>query len=63
MTNKNIPIYYFSKIKDYELRILVNIKQKLTTDIFDNWFNNEITLKDDEKLFLTELLTKRISFY
>jgi len=62
MTNKNIPIYYFSKIKDYELRSLVNIKQKLTTDIFDNWFNNEITLKDDEKLFLTELLTKEFHF-
>ncbi len=62
MTNKNIPIYYFSKIKDYELRSLVNIKQKLTTDIFDNWFNNEITLKDNENIFLTELLTKEFHF-
>ncbi|MCK5521494.1 MAG: hypothetical protein KAI83_00030 [Thiomargarita sp.] len=62
MTNKNLPIYYFSQIKEHELRSLVNIKQKLTTDIFDNWFNNEITLKDDEKLFLTELLTKEFHF-
>jgi hypothetical protein len=62
MTKEDIPIYYFSKIKDHELRQLVNIKQKFSTDIFDNWFNNQIIIKDNDIQFLTELLNKEFNF-
>ncbi|HHB93480.1 MAG TPA: hypothetical protein ENK59_09755, partial [Thioploca sp.] len=55
-------IYYFSKINDYELRKLVNIKQKFSANIFDDWFNKEITIKDNESKFLTELLNKEFNF-
>jgi hypothetical protein len=62
MTKEDIPIYYFSKIKDQELRQLVNIKPKFSTDIFDNWFNNQIIIKDNDIQFLTELLNKEFNF-
>ncbi|KHD08969.1 hypothetical protein PN36_09180 [Candidatus Thiomargarita nelsonii] len=62
MTKEDLPIYYFSKIKDQELRQLVNIKQKFSTDIFDNWFNNQIIIKDNDIQFLTELLNKEFNF-
>ena len=59
---EDIPVYYFSKIKDYELRKLVNIKQQFSNNIFDNWFNNPIIIKDSEIKFLTELLNKEFHF-
>ncbi|MEN8218247.1 MAG: hypothetical protein ABFS56_18135 [Pseudomonadota bacterium] len=62
MTKEDIPIYYFSQIKDHELRQLVNIKQKFSTDIFDNWFDNKIIIKDNDIQFLTELLNKEFNF-
>ncbi len=58
----DIPIYYFSKIKDKELRELVNIKQNFSLKIFDPWFNQTITIKDHEIKFLTELLDKEFHF-
>jgi hypothetical protein len=39
-------VYYFSKIRDHELRKLVKIKQKFLNAIFNDWFNNEIFLKE-----------------
>ena len=62
MKKEDIPIYYFSKIKDNELRQLVNIKQKFSTEIFDNWFNNKIIIKDNDIQFLTQLLNKEFNF-
>ncbi|RKZ76916.1 MAG: hypothetical protein DRQ57_02015 [Gammaproteobacteria bacterium] len=62
MIKEDIPVYYFSKIKDYELRKLVNIKQQFSNNIFDNWFNNPIIIKDSEIKFLTELLNKEFHF-
>ncbi|WP_069471753.1 hypothetical protein [Candidatus Marithrix sp. Canyon 246] len=59
---EDIPIYYFSKIKDRELRELVNIKQNFSLKIFDLWFNQTINLKDHEIKFLTELLDKEFNF-
>ena len=58
----NIPIYYFSKITDNELRKLVDIKQKFAVDVFANWFNKQIIVKESEIKFLTELLTKEFNF-
>ena len=62
MIKEDIPVYYFSKIKDDELRRLVNIKQKFSNHIFDNWFNNPIIIKESEIKFLTELLSKEFNF-
>ncbi len=62
MLKEDIPTYYFSKIRDYELRQLVNIKQKFSTDIFDNWFDNKQIIKDNDIQFLTELLNKEFNF-
>jgi len=59
---EDIPIYYFSKIKDKELRELVNIKQNFSLKIFDKWFNQTINLEDHEIKFLTELLDKEFNF-
>ncbi|EDN70333.1 hypothetical protein BGP_2213 [Beggiatoa sp. PS] len=59
---KDIPVYYFSKIKDDELRTLVKIKQKFSNPIFDNWFNYQIILKDNDIQFITELLNKEFYF-
>lgn len=62
MINADIPIYYFSKIKDIELRKVVHIKQKFSSDIFDKWFNKTIIITDDEIKFLTALLDKELNF-
>jgi len=62
MIKEDIPVYYFSRIKDDELRKLVNIKQKFSNHIFDNWFNNPIIIKESEIKFLTELLSKEFNF-
>ncbi len=62
MIKKDIPIYYFSEIRDNELRKLVDIKQKFSNDIFDNWFDKQIIVKDNETEFLTELLNKEFNF-
>lgn len=59
---QDIPIYYFSNIKDKELRELVNIKQNFSLQIFDEWFNQTINLQDHEIKFLTELLNKEFHF-
>jgi len=59
---EDIPIYYFSKIKDKELRELVNIKQNFSLKIFDPWFNQTINLQDHEIKFLIELLDKEFHF-
>jgi hypothetical protein len=59
---KDIPVYYFSQIKDDDLRKLVHIKQKFSDNIFDHWFNNEITLKGSDIEFITELLNKEFHF-
>jgi hypothetical protein len=55
-------VYYFSKIRDHELRKLVKIKQKFLNAIFNDWFNNKIVLKEDEVRFLTALLNKEFNF-
>lgn len=37
-----IPTYFFSKIKDEELKQIVKIKIKISNNCFDHWFNNAI---------------------
>ena len=62
MENKQIPIYYFSKIKDHELRSVVNIKQKFSDTIFNRWFNHNIPIENNDIEFLTQLLHKELNF-
>lgn len=62
MMSENTRIYYFSKIKDEELRQLVNIKQKFSDTAFDDWFNSEIMLEANDADFLAVLLQKEFNF-
>jgi hypothetical protein len=55
-----IPIYTFSKIELKDLRQLFDIERVFEDEIFDPWFNFDITLKDEEVLFLKELLAQEI---
>ena len=62
MTNQVTPLYHFSKIKDKELRELVNIKPNFSSKIFNDWFNNKIILNESEIRFLIKLLEKELHF-
>ena len=55
-----IPIYTLSKIEHKDLRKLFEIERVFDNNIFNAWFNFEINLKDEEVLFLTELLAQEI---
>ncbi len=62
MIKEAVPVYYFSKITDIELRSLVHIKQNFSNNVFDSWFSDQSTLKKDDITFLTELLEKEFNF-
>ena len=48
-----IPTYQYSKIRDIDLENIVDIEKNLDNSIFDNWFNNNITINSDtEKIFI-----------
>jgi len=51
-----IPTYQYSKIKDIDLRNLVDIEENLEQQIFNSWFNNKITISNEIESFLTELI-------
>jgi hypothetical protein len=51
-----IPTYQYSKITDIDLRNLVNIEENLNTQIFNTWFNNNITISNEIEFFLIELI-------
>lgn len=55
-------IYNFSKINDKILESLFEIEKSFKKDIFDNWFLNDITLKNEESEFLSQLLEKEKNF-
>ncbi len=59
LTEKNedkIPVYQYSKIRDVELKKLFKIEKKLSTTVFNNWFNNEICLNEEVINFLQKLI-------
>ncbi len=56
-----IPIYTFSKIEHKDLRKLFDIERVFHDEMFNAWFNFDITLKDEEVLFLEELLAQEIN--
>lgn len=57
-----VPIYYFSRMTDIELRKLVCIKQIFSKDIFSSWFSDQSVLKEEDIEFLTALLKKEFHF-
>ena len=57
-----IPTYSYSKIKDSDLREIFNIKERIDTEIFDDWFNNSIDLQSDIVTFLKKLLEVETPF-
>jgi hypothetical protein len=51
-----IPTYQYSKIRDTDLRNLVDIEENLEKQIFNRWFNNKITISNEIESFLKELI-------
>jgi len=51
-------VYQYSKIRDLELRNIVDIEQNLDDTIFNNWLNNNISLTEEVVLFLENILNK-----
>ena len=54
--HNKIPTYQYSKIRDKELETLFNIEQKLAYNKFDEWFDNDVELSNDNTIFLEKLL-------
>ncbi len=52
----HIPTYQYSKIRDIDLKKLFDIEKKLSKNIFNTWFNNDICLTTDIVLYLEELI-------
>jgi hypothetical protein len=50
------PVYNFGKIKIKDLENLFELKIIFEEDYFNNWFNSDITLTDEDILFLKTLL-------
>jgi len=66
LENNNIKTYSFSKMRDSELNQLFDIEQKINKNIFNSWFDNDISITKDIYNFLEELLEEEkeyISFY
>ncbi len=58
MENQEIKSYNFSNIKYLEIEDLVNITPKLNYAKFDDWFNYEYDLSQEEITFLEKLVKK-----
>ncbi len=52
---EEIPTYSFSKIKEEELRTLVDIEESFNYSVFDRWFNSE-DIDEKTTIFLKNLL-------
>jgi len=58
----NKKIYTFSKIELKNLKQLFNIDRNFNHKVFNPWFVNNINLKNEECLFLENLLEQEIDF-
>lgn len=58
LNDEGIPSYSFSKITDKKLSELVDIKQSIDSNIFDDWFAFEVDFGDELISFLTSLIDK-----
>ncbi len=61
LDNNGLQCYTFSKITAKQLKSLVDIKQKINTNIFDNWFSFEMKFSNELSAFLSTLITKNKS--
>ncbi len=57
-----IPVYSFSKIRDEELKRIVNIKRRISNHSFNHWFNNGISLSNNILEFLNDLISENKDF-
>ena len=53
-----IPTFQYSKIRDIDLRNLIDIEKKLNKSAFDTWFSFDITIDKSILDFLTNLIEK-----
>ena len=58
LNNEGIQSYSFSTMTYNKLKELVNIKQSIHTNIFDNWFNFNINFDDELLSFFKTLIDK-----
>lgn len=56
--NAEIPSFAFSKIKNSDLKELVKLDFNLSKNIFNTWFNADITISKEIKDFLEKLIHK-----
>jgi hypothetical protein len=56
------PVYSFSKIKNESLKRIVDIKKRISTQSFDHWFNNGISLSNNILGFLNDLISENKDF-
>ncbi len=60
--SENKKSYSFSQITMQTLSELVNLKKSYTNEIFNEWFNNNLIIKDEEIAFLKALLNEEKNF-
>lgn len=53
---EEIPIYTFGAISFKDLEQLVTIKRNISTEVFCNWFEAEIQISHDDKVFFESLI-------
>mgnify|MGYP000046428010 CR=1 FL=1 len=53
---QKIPTYQYSKIRDSDLKTLVDIEKNLDNSIFNAWFNCSIEIEDSIIFFLNNLI-------
>jgi MoaA/NifB/PqqE/SkfB family radical SAM enzyme len=58
LNEEGIPVYSFSKMTDKKLKNLVNIEKLFNRDIFNNWFNFEYKIIDEDINFFLKLIDK-----
>jgi hypothetical protein len=54
--NITIPTYQYSRIKDKNLRELVDIERNIDNSIFNTWLNNNISISESNLKYLEDLL-------
>lgn len=56
LEENTIPTYQYSKIRDIDLRNIVNIEENFEKEVFNNWFENKIEINNKENEFLLNLI-------
>jgi hypothetical protein len=59
---EEIQYFKFSQISEIDLNNIVKIKQKFIENRFDYWFNSDISISENDKNFLIQLLQSEKKF-